>query len=106
MDTYFAYSPAVVSKLIVDSVPGSRVVKPSNAGLGANNLGMAAIGHMAVKPFALLHRMHELPLGEVLLFVDANVFKHPDLLFGFDSVAETAPAFCPFGRLDQMLRMR
>jgi hypothetical protein len=37
------------------------------------NPGLAALGHMAVKPFLLLHRLEAIAPGDWLIFLDVNV---------------------------------
>ena len=97
VDSFVAFTPRMVADLMVDAVPGNATVARSDAtanrGLERNddrNIGQSGIGHMCVKPFLILHRLLALPRGDILIYSDVNVLKHPALLAGLSALPHAA----------------
>ena len=81
VDSYVAYTPRMVLGLTVHGIPGNATVASSNV-TASNNIGLAGIGLMSVKPFVILHRLLALPRGDMLIYSDVNVLKHPVISAG------------------------
>ena len=81
VDSYVAYTPTMVQALHVDGVFGNATVRRSNV-IANHNVGLNGIGHLAAKPFVVLHRLAQVPDGDVVLYSDVNVLKHPALFLG------------------------
>ena len=90
--SFHAYVPSEVRTLTLGTGEAGASVVAADAHQAVKNPGLAAIGHMASKPFVLLHRMESLPDGAWLLFVDANVIKHVELLAGAPTLRRTFEA--------------
>ena len=97
VDSYVAYTPRMVANLLVDDVPGNATVARSDSATSGNleqstgrNIGQSGIGHMCVKPFLILHRLLAIPKGDVLIYSDVNVLKHPALLAGLPQLPHAA----------------
>ena len=93
VDSYHAYTPrSLANRTLVwrnhEAIRGSELLQPSAVD-NKYNKGQAAIGHFAAKPFLILLRLLEIPVGEMLLYKDANVKKHPQLLGGASNVQQT-----------------
>ena len=92
-DTFRAYVPDQLHAMVLTTgnvtVRGSLTVKPSRV-VASNNPGQAAIGHLAAKPFLMLHRLLEVAEGDYVVWSDVNVFKHPHLLAAARGIKRTA----------------
>lgn len=91
--TYVGHTPTSIRNLSVGSVTGASVLQPIGGGSGMNP-GYGAMGGGRFKVFAILHRLRQLRAagreGELLVWKDANVFKHPNLLGGAARLGEAA----------------
>uniref|UniRef100_A0A7S0IYW6 Uncharacterized protein n=1 Tax=Calcidiscus leptoporus TaxID=127549 RepID=A0A7S0IYW6_9EUKA len=88
VDSYVALTPTTMSNLTVVGVNGAAALQRKRR-FKMNN-GYGAIGGGAYKPFAILHRLEQLPRGELLLWRDVNCIKHPQLLAGAAHIRQTA----------------
>ena len=93
VDSYRGYTPTKLLNTTIEwgkepPIWGGRVVRPSKVA-ATMNMGLSAIGHLAAKPFAILHRLLSIPQGDLLLFKDANILKRPNLLAGAAEVRHT-----------------
>jgi len=86
--SFTAYTPTFLANLSAAGVSGRDALRPSER--LAHNLGLAEIGGGAFKPFAILHRLQQLPAGDLLIFRDVNCLKHPPLLAGAAQIGVTA----------------
>ena len=79
VDSFRRYSPRSIEGLTADGV-SHRLATRRLAGRFPNNPGMNKLGGMTVKPWVLLHRLSEIEDGDLLVWKDANIAKHPNLL--------------------------
>ena len=89
VDSFRGYTPHEVRRQQVYGVRGDAVVRASNV-TASMNTGLSAIGQLAAKPFVILHRLLELPRGDLLVYKDANVLKRPNLLAGAADLRDVA----------------
>ena len=74
--SFRAYSAREVRTLRLRTGESGADVLAESSHPAVKNPGLAALGHMAVKPFLLLHRLEALAPGEWLIFLDVNVLQH------------------------------
>lgn len=78
-DTVTVYTPRSLNGLSVANVTHRQALRRL-PGSFANNPGMEHLGGMTVKPWVLLLRLTEIEEGDLLVWKDVNVRKHPNLL--------------------------
>lgn len=92
-DGWHGYSPRRLrTSVLVDGTRGADYVREYSAVAGYlnyPNTGYNAIGFGAFKPFIVLHVLERLKLGDTLLFMDCNVFKHWNLVAFPEVAAQT-----------------
>lgn len=88
VDSFVAFTPTTMSNLTVDGIKG-EVALLRKRRFKMNN-GYGAIGGGAYKPFAILHRLEQLPRGELVVWRDVNCIKHPQLLAGAARIRTSA----------------
>jgi hypothetical protein len=87
--SFHAYTATEVRSLQLSTGQlGADVLAPSRFD-APHNPGLAQLGHMAVKPFLLLHRLSALKPNDFLIWLDVNVLKHSELLSGASKLQST-----------------
>ena len=74
--SFRAYSAREVRTLRLRTGEAGADVLAESSHPAVKNPGLAALGHMAVKPFLLLHRLEAIAPEEWLIFLDVNVLQH------------------------------